>query len=251
MKKLLGVLLLGFVVAFNCSGASTNLPPTSAEQLRSEFEAALKAGDTNTIFSLYNWDGVSDGMRKLPAFWTSNFLKILSQLSTNKMRVFAVLRPLPDDFETEAIRNGVRYRSNVALVGMISGYLPGWGVQIPYGETNGAFYLAGTTTEKIYEPKTKEKSLDVYVSCEVITDNSPAFTGVYTYVQNGMEIKKVIRGKGMARKMASGDYVKSCFVQNTSGGTNLLKLEICEDGKRIFNPEIIETNGSISYEKKN
>jgi len=43
MKKLLGVLLLGFAVVLNSFCASTNQPPTSAEQLRSKFEAAQKA----------------------------------------------------------------------------------------------------------------------------------------------------------------------------------------------------------------
>ena len=42
MKFVFGILLLGFVVAFNSFGASTNPPPASAEQLRSELEAAQK-----------------------------------------------------------------------------------------------------------------------------------------------------------------------------------------------------------------
>lgn len=254
MKKLLAVSIFGFAAAFNSFSA-----PTSAEQLRSEFEAALKAGDTNAFLSLFNWDGVSNSMNLYLSTTIHSWSEFRSRYPTNQLHAFAWLHPLPDDYETEGVINGIRYGPNVSVVGMMQGSLSvddngtntGWDAEFPYGEKSGGFYFAGTTTEKIYEPKTKDKILIVEVNSGDISDNSPAFAGTYAYVQNGLEIKKGIKGKGTAHKISFGDYVKSCFVQKTSGGTNLLELEISEDGKKIFDSQMVETNDSISYEKKN
>jgi hypothetical protein len=256
MNKLLTILLLVFVAMLN-SCAPANRAPTSADGLKEKFEAALKAGDTNAILSLYNWDGVSSSMKSFQVSYLKGLSGFLSKYPTNEIRTSVWLQSLTDDDEMEGVRDGIRYRPNVSVVGMMQGSLDvndhgtntGWGPVIPYGEKNGRFYFSGTTTEKIYEPKTKDKFLTVSVTTGTISNGSPTFTGTFTYVQNGAEIKKDISGKGVARKRAFGDYVKSSHVQKTSDN-GAIQLSIIENGTNVFESQPATNNVPIVYEKK-
>lgn len=266
MKKLLAVALFVFAAVLNSFPASTNQPPTSAEQLRSELEAALEAKDTNAVLLLFNWDGVSNktngfGYANMVAKGLSDFFL---QHPTNSIRPRVYFQPLPENFETEEMINGFRYAANVSVKGMIqfgvsaANNVGGRSWIIPYGETNGCFYLAGTTIQKIYEPKVPEKIFFLAVSPSLWPEPM-AFACTYTYVQNNREIEKTINGTNSVRKTFWGDYVKSCTVQKTDGGKSSLKLEIkagvIRDQKivqtTLFSGETTSTNDSISYERKN
>jgi hypothetical protein len=265
MKGLLFAIVAGAAI-FSYSNAFAKDPPTSVEQLRSEFEAALQAKDTNAILSLFNWEGVTSSTNSYPNVVAGKISQFLLQYPTNELEVFTRLRSLPDDFETEGVINGIRYRPNVSVTGMITGTLGvkrdgtnfSWGTQIPYGAKNGRFYFAGTTAEKIYEPKTRDRILVVAVSSGAISDDSPTFTGTCIYVQNGADIKRDIRGKGTAHKTFYGDYVKACTVKKTDGGSRPLNLEIHEgivkDQKMVqttvFSGKTTATNDLITYERK-
>jgi hypothetical protein len=64
MKHTIAIVCL--ILLITTAGLSSVLAegaPTSAEQLRNEFESALKAKDTNSLMQLFYWQGVSDGMK--------------------------------------------------------------------------------------------------------------------------------------------------------------------------------------------
>lgn len=261
MKKLLAVSLFAFAAAFNSFCAPANPPPTSAEQLRSEFEAALKVGDTNAILSLYNWDGVSNGMKKMRDVAFHGLAEFLAKYPTNEMHTFVRLRPLRDGYEMESVSDGIRYRPNVSVAGMIQGTLSvddhgtntSWGMEIPYGEKNGGFYFAGATTEKIYEPKVKENLFEVDVGTTNLTE-STAYVISFVYLQNDQEINKSFTGTNEFHKFVSGNELKSCVLRKISDDNNSLKLEIQEFSTNklltLVDSETSSTNTPIIYESK-
>ncbi len=235
--------------------ASAATGAASEQELEDRFETALKARDTNAIFALYNLQGVSDKMK--PALVTSRMWKGLTEAPNNGTRVSSELLPLPTNYETEMVRDGIRYTPNVSLLGMISGNLSweengtnfGRGFQFPYGKQGDRYYLAGSAETRIYEPKTKDKALLISVA----TSNNQAvaaFSGTFTYVQNGQEIEKEIKGPASFNRVAFGDYVKSCVVRKTSDDQNSLQVTISENGSNVFSSGWVHTTNQIVYERK-
>ena len=226
----------------------------SEQDLKDRFESALKARDTNAILALYNWQGVSDKVK--PALVASGMWKGLTEAPTNGTRASVVFFPLPTNFETELVRDGIRYTPNVSLMGMISGTLA-WmengtnfsrGLQLPYGRQGERYYLAGSAETRLYEPKTKDKALVISVATSNF-QTAVTFTGNFTYVQNGQEIRKEIKGPGSPNKVVFGDYIKSCVVQKTSDDQNFLQLMISENGSNVFNSSWVQTTNPIVYKR--
>lgn len=212
--------------------------PTSAEQLRSEVESALKAKDTNALMTLFNWQGVSENMK---AMLTTEVAYDLKQ-EIAKVK----LSPLPADFESTNEMNGIRYRPNVTIVGMIEVQFTqeGNATSIPYGKSGHAFYLNGTIEEKIPGPFTQSKALNVMV---MGTADPSKFSGICIFVRNGKEIKNVISSKG---NVFNGDYIKSCTIQKTVDDGTWLQLVIMEGDKQLFKSREVTNRDPLIYEKK-
>ena len=79
--------------------------PTSAEQLRSQLELAIKAKDINSIIALFNLDKVSDDMKSIAEM-------VAAGLAQDGV-VSVKLSPLPADAELTNEVAGVRYFPNV------------------------------------------------------------------------------------------------------------------------------------------
>jgi hypothetical protein len=139
MKKLLAVLIFGFAVAFNSFSA-----PTSAEQLRSEFEAALKAKDTNAVLSLICWKDVSEKGKAVET-------REVADLVTHEI-VSVQLAPWPADLPLENDYKGIHYKPNLQVIGMINikfaNKQGAVGSEMAYGQTGGTFLIAATIEEK-------------------------------------------------------------------------------------------------------
>ena len=193
--------------------------------------------------ALFNWQGVSDSMK--------------SEMNDENADIFShdiaavKLLALPADFQLTNELNGVRYKPNVAIVGMIDVEFTekGNAVSMPYGKAGGVFYLSSTVEDKIAAPTTKEKNLNIMVM-GVTSPEPVAFTGCYVYVKAGKEIKEDINGKGNISKAFWGDYVKSCTVQKTSDSDGTIQLIISENGKNVFESKEVDTKDLIIYEKK-
>ena len=182
------------------------------------------------------------------------WLEGLTKCPANDTHVLVRLLPLPPDYESEMLRDGVRYGPNVILMGELSGSLGWldqgtnrvWGVQLPYGKNRKGFYLAGTVGTRVYSPKIKDKALVISLA----TSNylgSMTFTGAVTYVQNGREIKKYLNVR--RPNVFWGEYVKSCVVQKTSDDKGVIQLTIEEDRKKVFESQQVATKEQIVYER--
>jgi len=244
MKQLLAVSLFGFAVIFNSFSAPTNQPPTSAEQLRSEFEAYLKAKDTNAVLSLVNWKGVSDQM-KSDVSMQMGYLVGQSVASVK-------LLPLPADRQLTNEFNGVRYYPNIHVEGLIDVELTAKGnnAQFSYGESGGIFYFAGVAQEVFDSNAKKSTPLAVMVTGLFPKEDPGILTCSYVYVSAGKERIGSFQFTNTWNISFWGDYIKSCKVTKVSG-TGSYELKIDEANKTVFDSDMVETNDIISYEKKN
>jgi hypothetical protein len=212
--------------------------PTSAEQLRSEVESALKAKDARALEELFNWQGVSDNMKTMMSTMVAEMPK--------REWTAVKLAPLPADFQATNEVNGIRYRPSVPVTGwIVVEFTPkGNAARLPYGKSGDAYYLSCNVEENIPGPITKSKILNI----EVMGLADPGtFSGDFVFVQGGKEIKQTIRNRGAS---FYGDYVKSCTVQKTTGSDDSIQLTITEDGKTVFESGEITNKEPIVYEKK-
>ena len=244
MKKLLGVLLLSCAVSHTSFGA-----PTSAEQLRAEFESALKAKDTNAILSLVNWNGVAAEMK-------SDLTQEMGEAAGSTVASVKLL-PLSSDYQPTNELNGVRYYPNVHVQGMIEVTFQAKKVEntqipseeIPFGESNGAFYIAGTVQETFDARAEKSIPLGVSVMGLFSKDEPGILTCSYVYVSAGKEKSESFLCTNNWSTGFWGDYFKSCKVTKVSG-SGKFKLTISENAKKVFDSKMTATNDTVFYDKK-
>ena len=143
------VLLCGLVTS---TSIFAKTPPTSAEQLRSELETALKAkdiraDDTRAVISLFNWDGVSDDDKGMTltligdllseqhTLLATNVISVqLSPLSTNLQAM------LIDDRNDWQGDNGRRVKFSIPALGEFDVSTPtGEKIRLPYGKKAAPF----------------------------------------------------------------------------------------------------------------
>jgi serine/threonine protein kinase len=227
--------------------------PASEKELAARFELALKTRDTNAMSALYYWRGVPPYMKSFQLRMFDGLMK----LPANDTRPSVRLGPVPAGSETEMVRDGIRYTPNISVLGVISGSIDwiengtncGWSVQyVPYGKKGDVFYLAGTSTTKIYTPKTKDKVLHISVGTSNY-QTSVTFKGALAYVQNGRVIQKEISSSRYGGELFFGDYVQSCVVRKTSEDKGSIQLTVYEDGKKLFESRLVETQDPVVYER--
>jgi hypothetical protein len=243
MKRALFILCLTLILGLpNLQPLLGKDAPTSAPQLVTEVEAAIKAKDKAALLALVNWQGVSADMK---SFQT----ELLSDLLRKAVQGVKLL-PLPADFQPPYVLDEVRYIPNVAILGLIEVEFANAGnaLRMPYGKNGETFCLAGTAQEKT-APTRKETTINIMILGDASAD-AAAFTGSYVYVHAGKEVTSPIKGKGPGTEAFWGEYVKSCTVQKTSDSGGAIKLVILEGGKKVYQSEEVTTTVPIAYEKK-
>ncbi len=240
------VLLCGLVTS---TSIFAKTPPTSAEQLRSELETALKAkdiraDDTRAVISLFNWDGVSDDDKGMTltligdllseqhTLLATNVISVqLSPLSTNLQAM------LIDDRNDWQGDNGRRVKFSIPALGEFDVSTPtGEKIRLPYGKKGGSFYLVALITYQA-----PGQSLRVRVL------GRSTYKGSWVYVVGDKEFTVNISDRTNQFRASWGDYIKSCTIQKTSDG-GIMDVDITENGKNVFQAHAIETKSLISYE---
>ncbi len=216
--------------------------PSSAEHLRSQLEAGIKAKDTNAVLNLVNWKGVSEHLK-------STLTMSMTYMATQELASVTLL-PLSANFHLTNEVNGVRYFPNVHVQGLVEVQFTNKGsIQMAYGESDGAFYIAGVN-EQIFDPHAKKaKNLGLMVVGLFPRENPGILNCSYVYVSGGKEKEDSFRCTNAWSTVFWGDYIKSCKLTRISG-SGTFKLMIDENGERVFDSGIVETNDAIIYEKK-
>ena len=141
------IIAASLIWLFTGNAKHTYTSPTSAEQLRGEFESALKAKDADGIIGMFYWQGVSDGFKAE----MSNGIRELIKHDWTAVR----LAPFPSDYQATIEANGVRYRPSVPVIGwvVVDALHAGNTAQYQYGKSGDTFYLSCNVQEKIAETK--------------------------------------------------------------------------------------------------
>lgn len=223
----------------------------SAEQLRSKFEAGLKAKDAETVLSLFNWQGVSTDTNSRVCKQDMS-RRIGGAVQQEKRPVVGVnLLPLPAGYEATNEVDGIRYYPNVHVLGFlgVSYTNESNADQYPYGESNGAFYLAGTIQEIFDAHAKKSIGLGVMVMGLFPKESPGILKCSYIYLAGGKEKTGGFQCTNNWSTSFWGDGFKSCKVTKLSGDGSF-QLTVNEAGKTVFDSDMVETNDVIVYEKK-
>jgi hypothetical protein len=131
--------------------------PTSPDDLAKRVEQALKAKNQSAALELFCWDGVSNDMKtKQEAPMQMLFDELGQGLELSSVKVGS----LPPDFPVEQVLNGVKYRPNLSVLGVIHVMLaedvnPTEFV-FAYGKKDDTFYLSALA-EVTASGKTNDK----------------------------------------------------------------------------------------------
>ena len=128
--------------------------PTSPDELMKRLEQAVKAKNKGAALELFCWEGMSKDMKtKQEAPIHTLFDEINQGLELTSVKV----GPLPSEFPVEQVLDGIRYRPNLSVLGVIHVMLaedtnPTEFV-FAYGKKDKAFFLTA-----LVEVKTSEKT---------------------------------------------------------------------------------------------
>lgn len=217
------------------------------ERFLEEVRAAVGSGDDEALWSLFNLDGVEEDMKRpLEKF-------VIKRLRSAKI-LDVKFEPVPEDFRSEYVLNGVRHYPNMKPLGRVTiSYEKEEGgdhsTSIVYGERDGRFSFIGTLKEKLAGdlPPTKQ------IQAIVIGMGHPAvtFEGFMIYLQGGKPVREKIEdmGGGNVTRIVRGEALTYLEVRRTSAA-GTIKIMIYEDEDLLFETESLNTAEPIVFRKE-
>ena len=163
------------------------------------------------------------------------------------------IQPLPEDFRSEYVLNGIRTYTNLKVLGFVEiqykrGKTGRSKTSIPYGKKEGRYYFAGSIQEKIRENASKSKQIQVII---VGMGHPPVtFEGYMLYLQNERPIKDQLKdmGGGNLTRIVRGEDITFLKVRRTSPqGT--LRVKIILDDQTIFETQPLDTDQPIIFKR--
>jgi hypothetical protein len=130
--------------------------PTSPDELVKRLEQAVKAKNKVAALELFCWEGVSKDMRTKQE---APIHMLFDEIDQGQELTSVKVGPLPPDFPTEQVLNGVKYRPNLLVLGGIHVMLaedtnPTEFIFV-YGKKDNAFFLSA-----LFEAKASDKTDD-------------------------------------------------------------------------------------------
>lgn len=222
--------------------ANAQEPPSSAELLLFRVESALKTKEIEALLGLFNWQDVSKEMRAS----TSKRMAEMLKDDVINISLSSIPTDMKDNYEGYT-RDGVLYRPNVSIVGVIDVRFKqkGYRLQMPYGKKDKSFYIASVVEERIYVPQSKEKFLQIMVG----GSNTVLYKGYCKYMKDGKELKEEFDRKGNRTQGFWGDRITYCRAQKISPDEEIW-LVISEDSQNVFESKPEKTSNPIEYKAK-
>jgi hypothetical protein len=225
------------------SSGQVSAAPASAVGLAEAFRSAVAAKDREAIFRLIHWEGVT---AEAMAAHKATVGKLVDYDVTKVAPV-----PLPPDYRSEQISQGVRYRPNVKVLGLLEVTLgekrpphtPS--MRMPYGTAGDQFLIAAVIQERIDQPGPPDRSLSVTVAGTTGAD-VPEFSGFCTYTVSGQVQRRELTGKSNLNLAFPGQSFQECSVRKTGGGGKI-KLQVREGDTLVFESPVTESGEPIVY----
>lgn len=250
LTVLFGIIL--FVLFSNNVLAESKMEETFLNEIR----AAIASQEKQKFWKLFNLDGVDDEVK-------ATLEKHLVKKIVKAKLISVSVEPLPDDFRTEYVVNGVRYRPNVKPLGLVkiiykrkpqdpstyTGTISGNPTtRVLYGQKGDRLMLAGTVKEKLAGDLPASKQIQVMVmgfSHPPIT-----FEGTMIYLQGGKPLRDKIKdmGGGNVTLIVRGEAITHLEVQMTSAKGEM-KVTIMEDEDIIFESEHVKGDQPVIFNR--
>lgn len=227
------------------------------EVFLNKIRAAFKGHDEQEFWKLFNLEGMSEKVR---ASLDKHLVKKVA-----KADLIAIsLEPLPEDFRTEYVLNGVQYRPNVKPLGLVKMVYKNLNPQDPstyvgtvsgnpstsmlYGQKGDQLMFAGTVEEKLPGDLPASKQIQVLVmgfSHPPIT-----FEGYMIYLQGNKPVRDKIEdmGGGNVTRIVRGEAITYLEVRRTSAKGEI-KVKILEDEDVIFETEHLKGDEPIIFKR--
>ncbi len=237
--------LLGLVLS--AGAASEPAPPASRAELLERVQDAVHNLDRAALRRLYYWEGANSKMRTLHEQLFQDLLA--------KTILDVELTPLPVDYMTEEVREGVKIQLNIKPLGLLEiGVLDekedrAGSVTLPYGKVGNAYYIGALVESKASAADMLKKRYRVSVNGALFPDPTP-FKAIYEYLENGERRKAIFQGAGHASRQFRGDQLLACVVVKTIPAA-WVEVSIMEDDRLLFRSGKIVSQDPIVYRYEN
>ena len=249
-KNFLFFLALSFTFTF----VSQTSPAFADSQIKQEFlkdiRAAVENRDEKAFWNLFNLEGVVADMKAVIKKHVWKSLKSAELLDVS-------YEPLPEDFRSEYVVNGIRYYTNLKVLGFVKFKYKRTkqktkqgdsATSIPYGQKGNRLLFVGTIKEKLAGDFPPSKQIQVII---IGAGHPPVtFEGTMIYLQGEKPIRDKLKdlGSGNLTRIVRGEAITFLEVRRTSPqGT--LKVIIMEDEDTLFETEFLDTDQPIVFRK--
>ena len=213
-----------------------------------DIRQAVLTRDTQNFWKLVNMEGVGATVKTSVEKHLADPLMIGELLKVS-------LQPLPEDFHTEYVVDGIRYKPNVEPLGLVEFQYKRAGrkakstTKMLYGKKGGRYMLAGTVEEKLPGKFGPSKQIQVIV----IGIGHPAvtFDGYMTYLQGGKPVRDNLKdmGGGNLTRVVRGESIAYLEVRRTSAN-GTLKVIVMEDQDTLFETDNLDTAKPIIFKNR-
>ncbi|NIQ03262.1 MAG: hypothetical protein GWM98_25130 [Nitrospinaceae bacterium] len=239
----LGILLATALLA---AASSAGAAGPERDRFLKRVQSALDRQDLAAFKKLFNWEGVSDDLQ------ASLDRHLFNHLFDHPVESVELI-PLPADFRTEYVLNGVRHYANVEIMGLVKvNYRKGaqgrTSLKIPYGKKGNRYLFAGTVRETVNPDAPPSKQIQVII---IGFGHPPVtFEGYMLYLQNQTPVRKNLKdmGGGNLTQLVRGEDITFLKVWRTSAQGSI-QIEILIDGKTIYKTQPLDTRQPIIFNR--
>ena len=216
------------------------------EAFLNKIRAAFKSNDEQEFWKLFNLEGMSEKVR-------ASLDKYLVKKVVKANLIAISLEPLPEDFRTEYVVDGVQYRPNVKPLGLVKMIYKksksgNPSTSMLYGQKGNELMFAGTVGEKLKDDLPASKQIQVMVMS--FSHLPVTFEGYMIYLQGNKLVRDKIEdmGGGSLTRIVRGEAITYLEVKRTSG-EGAISVKILEDEDILFETKQLETSEAIIFNR--
>ncbi|UCD10372.1 MAG: hypothetical protein JSU88_06605 [Nitrospinaceae bacterium] len=242
--KLFRTLLPLLLAACLLAGPEATAGPQ--EQFLERIAEASKIRDAGmkkqALIKLFNFTGVDPDTRER---FTR---KVIDQVLMKYIDPVLAFGPLPEDFDGVNVKDGVEYRPNLPLLGLV---IINDRTRLAYGEAGGRLYFSASTRKVVNPHAAKDRPLSILV-IGTISPERVKFRGNCRILLSNNQQKMLVvndQGLGSFSLTLPGQRIDSCKITRTSA-KGKLQLVLSEGERELFKSEFIDSDQPVVFERR-